>query len=173
MEAQRYRQEHPALHVLVVEHEPAVLSRICGRLLAERCDVSTARGAAGLVERVARIMPDIVLMDVLLPELDSGELERLVDLCRGGTPGLVVHTKMLRPMLRRVLDVRKMFGFIPKTEDDAEFSRQFRDVAERLASELPTQIYVPRAQGPATSGTYAVDGSATPEVDRTQTLKYG
>ena len=65
-------------------------------------------------------------------------------------------------MVRRVLDLRSIFAIIPKSDDDAAFSRLFRDISDRLASEMPTQTFVPRALGIATSGTYAVTPSADP-----------
>ena len=62
---------------------------------------------------------------------------------------------MMKAMLRRVLDVRSVYGFITKGED-AAFVRAYRDIAERLVSDLPTQVFVPRLVGGVSSGTYAV-----------------
>jgi CheY-like chemotaxis protein len=126
-------------------------------VLAEGHDVSTARSGAGLGERVTRLQPDIVLMDVLVPELGAGELARVAARCRGGSePAFVVHTKLLRPMLRRLLDVRDIFGIIPKSEDDADFMHRFRELTDRLTSEMVTETFVPHVLGVAKSGTYAV-----------------
>jgi CheY-like chemotaxis protein len=144
------------LHVLVVEHESAALERTCAQLLAEGVDVSTTRTAAGLVQRVSRFEPDMVLMDVIMPGLDTHELARLAARCLGASPALVVHTKVMKPMLKRVVDVRSIFGFIPKTDDETAFARSFRDIADRFVSEMPTQIFVPRLVGSALSGTFAV-----------------
>jgi len=144
------------LHILLVDSEQAVLTRTAELMLADGYDVSTARVAKGLAERVERIQPDMVVMDVLMPELESGQLAKLSSKCRGGSgPVLVVHTKLLRPTLRRVIDLRDVFGIIPKG-DDTEFLERFRDLAERLSSEMVTETYIPRALGIITSGTYAV-----------------
>lgn len=144
------------LRVLVVEPEPTALARTCAQLLGEGVDVSTARTPAGLVRQVSRIEPDVVLMDVLMPGLDTNELARLAARCLGAKPALVVHTKMLKPMLKRLLDVRAVFGVIPKTGDDAAFLRAFLELTDRLVSEMPTQIFVPRLVGTASSGTFAI-----------------
>ena len=174
VESERKRKQGSSLHVLVVEHEPVVLGRTCARLLAAGCDLSTARVGVGLYDRVQLLAPDLVLMDVVLPGLHGRELSRLVAECKGGaSPALVVHTKLLRPMLRRVLDVRAVFGLLPKTDDDAEFSRLFAELTDRLTSEMPTQVYVPRVGATAMSGTYAVTPTAAPAKAWPRALKYG
>ena len=168
MQPQRQNQ----LHVLLVEHEPDVLNRNSALLLADGYDISTARVADGLSERVTRIQPHLVLMDVLMPGLDTRELAKLAARCRGGSePVLVVHSKLLRPMLKRVIDVRAVFGSIPKSDNDAEFLRQFREVADRLTSEMPTQVFVPRPLSVASSGTYAV--TPQPEAMRGRSQRHG
>jgi CheY-like chemotaxis protein len=168
MQPQRQNQ----LHVLLVEHEPDVLNRNSALLLADGYDISTARVADGLSERVTRIQPHLVLMDVLMPGLDTRELAKLAARCRGGSePVLVVHSKLLRPMLKRVIDVRAVFGLIPKSDNDAEFLRQFRDVADRLTSEMPTQVFVPRPLSVASSGTFAV--TPQPEAMRGRSQRHG
>jgi CheY-like chemotaxis protein len=164
MQPRRNPDQDPSLHVLVVEPDSIALAHTSALLLAEGADISTARSAVGLVDRVTRTMPDLILMDVLMPDMETRELAQLANLCRRGAPALVVHTKVLRPMLRRLLDVRALFGIIPKSGDDAEFLRLYREVTDRLESELPTQIFMPRAAGPVTSGTYAMGGSSTPEA---------
>ncbi len=161
MQSDRKTQQQ-SLHVLIVESDPVALARTTALLLAEGADISTARSAAGLHDRVTRTLPDLVLMDVMMPGLDARELAQLANLCRRGAPALVVHTKLLRAMLRRFLDVRALFGIIPKSDDDAEFVRLYREISDRLASELPTQIFVPRSVGGAMSGTYSVQESDTP-----------
>ncbi len=170
MQSDRKVQQDRTLHVLLVEHEPDLLNRTAELFLSEGCDLSTARSAVGLCDRVARVQPDVVLMDVLMPGLDTRELARLARHCRGGAePVLVVHTKVLKPMLRRILDKREVFGFIPKTDDASDFLRHFREVSDRLASEMPTQVFVPRALGVVMSGTYAV----TPTTPVARTQKHG
>lgn len=153
------RPHNLRFHVLVVDSEPATLGWTCALLLDEGVDVSTARTAAGLVDRVSRIEPDVILMDVLMPGLETNELGRLAARCTGGNPALVVHTKLLKPMLRRVVDLRAVYDFIPKGDDASAFVRSFRDVADRLVSDMPTQVFVPRLVGGVTSGTYAVKKS--------------
>lgn len=141
-------------------------------VLVEGHDVSTARTGAGLGARVERLQPDIVMMDVLLPELEAGELARVASLCRGGSePALVLHTKLLRPMLRRLFDLRNVFGIIPRSESNAELLQRFRELTERFSSEMVTETFVPRLLVTAKSGTYAVTPGPTTGSDHV--LKQG
>ena len=160
MQSERKPGQDSTLHVLVVEPEAATLARTTALLLDEGVDVSTMRTPVGLLDRVSRSEPDVILMDVLIPGLDGKELGRLAARCLGGRPALFVHTKMLKPMLRRVLDVRAVYGVIPKTDKELDFVRAFREHADRLVSEMPTQVFVPRIVGAALSGTYAMTSAA-------------
>jgi CheY-like chemotaxis protein len=165
-------QRNRALHVLLVEHELEIMNRRARLILEEGHDLSTARVAEGLADRVERVQPDLVVMDVLMPQLETSELARLAARCRGGAePVLVVHTKLLRPLLRRFIDVRSVYGLIPKNDDndDGLFMRLFRDFADRLSSEMPTQTFVPRAL--AASGTYPV--TPMPDALRERMNKHG
>jgi CheY-like chemotaxis protein len=162
MQSERKPGHDSPLHVLVIEPEAAALARITALLLDEGVDVSTLRTPVGLLDRVSRLEPDVILMDVLIPGLDGNELGRLAARCLGGRPALFVHTKMLKPMLRRVLDVRAVFGVIPRTDKELDFVRSFREHSDRLVSEMPTQVFVPRIVGSALSGTYAMSPAAGP-----------
>jgi hypothetical protein len=104
-----------------------------------------------------------------MPELEAGELARVVGRCRGGSePAFVVHTKLLRPMLRRVIDVRNVFGIIPKSDREADFVQRFSELVDRFTCEMVTETFVPRVLGVATSGTYAVTPGPSTAHDRVQ-----
>ena len=164
MQSERKPGQDSPLHVLVIEPEATALARTTALLLDEGVDVSTLRTPIELVERVSRIDPDVILMDVLIPGLAGNDLGRLASRCIGGRPALFVHTKMLKPLLRRVLDVRAIYGVIPKTDKELDFVRSFRELSDRLVSEMPTQVFVPRLVGGAMSGTYAVKPEAAAAV---------
>ena len=73
MKSQSRPSENLTLHALVVDADPSSLARTCALLLEEGVDVSTARTPVGLVDRVSRIEPDLVLIDVLMPGLETNE----------------------------------------------------------------------------------------------------
>jgi DNA-binding NarL/FixJ family response regulator len=108
------------------------------------------------MDRVARLQPDVILMDVLMPGLEASELARLAARCMSASPALVVHTRLLKPMVRRVVNARAVYGLIPKSGIDVDFVRGFREVTDRLVSEMPTQVFVPRVSVGGMSGTYAL-----------------
>lgn len=139
------------IHVLVADHDPVGLERTCRRVLAEGCEVSTARKAHGLSERVARLSPDLVLVDVLMPGLHGEELFLLLARCRPPTPpAVVIHTRVMPGLLRTVVDMRDVLGFIRSTVDEREFSEKFRTIARRL--QMPR---VDLRRAPSRSGTHA------------------
>lgn len=149
-----FDKEHGAsLHVLVVDEDFAVTRNICGRLLAHGYEVSTSRQARGLRQTIARVQPDLVLVDVLMPDLNGGELKALLaQYPATGTPAVILHSAVPAAALRRMVDVRNALGVVKKTLDDVEFLLAFKSVVDR---------YLTRKQGGvrpahAMSGTHRI-----------------
>jgi two-component system, OmpR family, KDP operon response regulator KdpE len=71
-------RQTPMTRVLVVDDEPSILRALKINLSAREYDVSTAAdGTSGLVA-VARDRPDVIILDLGLPDMDGGDvLERL------------------------------------------------------------------------------------------------
>ncbi|HTU62798.1 MAG TPA: response regulator [Polyangiales bacterium] len=160
-----------ALHVLVVEHDPEILSRTCARVIAEGCEVSTRRVPRGLPALVESLRPDLILLDVLTPGLDGQELFVLLARCRPSSlPAVVLHSKLSNQMLRTVLDLEDVLGVIQKTESDQEFSERFRSLVELLASGQRQNSLMPRTWLPATSGTHRI-GAVVAEPDLSATVQ--
>ncbi|WP_448059615.1 response regulator transcription factor [Cellulomonas hominis] len=67
----------PAL-VLVVEDEPAIATAVAHRLAAEGWRVHTVGDGIGGVEAAARLQPDVVVLDVMLPGIDGLEVCRRI-----------------------------------------------------------------------------------------------
>ncbi|HEX9259215.1 MAG TPA: response regulator transcription factor [Acidimicrobiales bacterium] len=64
--------------ILVVDDEPAILRALKAGLQARGYDVSTASGGIDAVARIASEAPDVVVLDLGLPDLDGLEvLERV------------------------------------------------------------------------------------------------
>jgi CheY-like chemotaxis protein len=130
--------EHSGLHVLVVDEDPAVLRNVCGRLLAHGYEVSTSRQARGLRQAILRLLPDLVLVDVLMPDLNGGELVRLLaEFPASGAPALVLHSAVPPKALARMVDVRDALGVVKKTHDDVEFFLAFDTVLDRFRARKP------------------------------------
>jgi len=102
----RHRPEQAGCAVLVVEDDPASRQLVRELLAREGCTVrEAADGRAGLVE-VARSRPDLIVLDLLMPELDGfgfvAELRRNPDW--RAIPIVVVTAKDVTPEDRRRLN---------------------------------------------------------------------
>ncbi|QTE30312.1 response regulator transcription factor [Pengzhenrongella sicca] len=64
--------------VLVVEDEPAIASAIARRLAAEGWSVEVAADGLAGVAAAARLRPDLVVLDVMLPGIDGLEVCRRI-----------------------------------------------------------------------------------------------
>jgi DNA-binding response OmpR family regulator len=73
--------------VLVVEDDAAIRQGVVGALRFAGHSVTEAAGAAGVLEEVRRRAPDLVLLDVMLPDGDGFELLSAI---RGAAPRLPV-----------------------------------------------------------------------------------
>ncbi|MEO5853901.1 MAG: response regulator transcription factor [Nocardioides sp.] len=68
----------PRRRILVVEDEPVINDSVTRRLVTEGYDVSQAWDGPGAVEAAARTVPDLVLLDVMLPGFDGLEVCRRI-----------------------------------------------------------------------------------------------
>lgn len=142
------------LHVLVVDEDPSVLRTVCGRLLAHGYEVSTCRQAHGLHHVISRLQPSLIIIDVLMPDLNAGELRSL--LARypaGGTPAMILHSVVPVRALRRMVDVRDALGVVKKTTDDVEFFMAFNGMVDRF---LSGAVGLEGRPEPAMSGTHRI-----------------
>ncbi len=64
--------------VLVVEDEPAIASAVAHRMRAEGWQVETAADGLSGVAAAARLHPDVIVLDVMLPGMDGLEVCRRV-----------------------------------------------------------------------------------------------
>lgn len=64
--------------VLVVEDEPAIATAVARRLSAEGWQVETVGDGLQAVETAARLNPDVVVLDVMLPGIDGLEVCRRI-----------------------------------------------------------------------------------------------
>lgn len=93
----------PLATVLVVDDQPANLQLVGSQLAAAGFDVMPARSGAQALARIAARMPDLVLLDLLMPEMDGFELlERLrADPRLAALPVIVLTALQERELLVR------------------------------------------------------------------------
>ncbi|MCK5305775.1 MAG: response regulator, partial [Candidatus Omnitrophica bacterium] len=57
--------------VLLVDDEPDYLKIIKRRLEANNYQVTTATNGRESIEQAKKVLPDIIIMDIMMPELDG------------------------------------------------------------------------------------------------------
>ena len=90
----RRRGEMPSrgARILVVDDEPEIIEAVRRHLAAHGYDVSTTASGAAALAAVAQRPPDVILLDLGLPDMDGLEVVRRVRE-RGPTPIIVVSAR--------------------------------------------------------------------------------
>ncbi len=103
------------LRILVVDDEPTILATLAPLLRSRGYDVSTAMTGRGAIESIERDTPDLMVLDLGLPDMDGVEVTRLVRDGRS-TPIVVLSARGAEGDKVRALDagaddyVTKPFG---------------------------------------------------------------
>ena len=84
--------------VLLVDDEPAIVAVLSTTLRAHGCAVRTAASAQDAMLALAEEVPDVMLLDINLPDLTGWELlRRLAPRDRERVPGIVFSASPLAP----------------------------------------------------------------------------
>lgn len=150
-ELERFLREHemevpPELaertqsRILIVDDDPDV-SRILAQMLQRSglaCQVETAAGGVGACARVPQFRPDLIVLDLIMPELDGAELCRAVRSCAEfkNTRFLVVTGAPNHPRLKDALDAGAD-GWMAKPVAYADFIARVREVLRLLPVPMP------------------------------------
>jgi DNA-binding response OmpR family regulator len=96
---------HPE-RVLIAEDEPNIVTSLEFLLSGAGYEVAIAHDGAEAIDRAMALRPDLVVLDVMLPEIDGFEVCKRLR----GHPGLA-HTRILMLTARgRETEVRKGLG---------------------------------------------------------------
>jgi two-component system, OmpR family, KDP operon response regulator KdpE len=69
---------HDATRVLLVEDDPNIIDLVRSNLVVRGFEVESLTTGAGVADRLAADQPDIVLLDLMLPEVDGFEVCRAI-----------------------------------------------------------------------------------------------
>ena len=69
---------HDATRVLLVEDDPNIIDLVRSNLVVRGFEVDSLTTGAGVADRLAADQPDIVLLDLMLPEVDGFEVCRAI-----------------------------------------------------------------------------------------------
>ncbi|QDL91846.1 response regulator [Paroceanicella profunda] len=64
--------------VLIIEDEPNIIESLAWLLGREGFDVTSEQDGAAALDRIAREAPDLVILDVMLPQCDGFEILRAI-----------------------------------------------------------------------------------------------
>lgn len=61
-------------HVLIAEDEPNIVESLSFILSREGCEVTAVFDGQAVVDKIATLRPDLVILDVMLPKMDGFEV---------------------------------------------------------------------------------------------------
>jgi DNA-binding response OmpR family regulator len=138
-------------HVLVVDDEPMVLEVLARYLEADGFAVTTAGDGAAALERFAERVPDLVLLDLMLPRIDGFEvLERM----RGSARVPVIM------ITARGEETDRVVGLDLGADDYVTKPFSPKEVVARVRAVLRRSGEAPVAIEPMVFGALAIDPAA-------------
>ena len=134
--------------VLIVDDEPSILATTAPLLRARGYEVSTAMSAAACLESVERVGPDVIILDLGLPDMDGVELCRLLRDGRS-TPIIVLSARGEEPDKVKALDAGAD-DYVTKPFGAEELLARLRVALRRIES-------APASAGPIVRGDLIID----------------
>jgi two-component system, cell cycle response regulator len=118
--------------VLVVDDDPLILELLSAVLCGDEFEVSTAAGGAEAIAAVRRSGPDVVVCDVMMPEVDGLEVCRRLR-SSPGTVGLPVILLSARqgPEDRRAGEAAGCDVYLAKPFRPLQLIDAIRELADR------------------------------------------
>src|SRR6476660_4235795 len=146
------------VRILVVDDEPNILATLAPLLRSRGYEVSTAMTGRGAVEAVERENPDLMVLDLGLPDMDGVEVTRLV---RDGrtTPIVVLSARGTEGDKVRALDAGAD-DYVTKPFGSEELLARIRVALRRAAAAAPPD-------GQRVTGDLVID------LDRNRVLRDG
>ena len=106
--------------ILVIDDEEYLVKLLKSRLLINRFDVVTAANGKEGLEAVVREKPDLIILDVLMPEMNGAEFLRELksnpELAR--TPVIVISAQ---PETQKLFNPSDIQAFVQKPFDPEDF----------------------------------------------------
>ena len=137
-----------AARVLVVDDEPSILATMAPLLRSRGYEVSTAMSAKAALESVERLDPDLVVLDLGLPDMDGVEVCRLLRDGRS-TPIIVLSARGAESDKVAALDAGAD-DYVTKPFGAEELLARVRVALRRLDATPPTA-------GPIVCGDLVID----------------
>ena len=135
--------------LLLVDDDPAHLDVLAERLTGDGFEVAQAGSGAEALERLDKAWPDLVILDLMMPEMDGQTLARRIK-SRADIPILVLSAVVAADS-KADLIAQFAEDYVTKPYDYAELAARIRRVLRRLQDQIPVEklalgdlILVPR-----------------------------
>jgi len=149
---QKYECIRPPCPILIVEDDEAMRSMLVRRLEKEKWTVIEAANGRTALEQMREIRPELILLDLMMPEMDGFQFLDEVRKCEGwrGIPVIVVTAKELTPE-----DRQRLNGSVEKILQKGAYSRdeligEVRHlIITSIRGQRSTAKAIPVGEGPA------------------------
>src|ERR1700690_2121368 len=116
--------------LLLVDDDPAHLEALAERLSGDGFDVTRAAGGAEALERLDEAWPDLVILDLMMPEMDG---QTLADI------PILVLSAVAAADSKADLIAHFAEDYVTKPYDYAELVARIRRVLRRLQDQIPVE----------------------------------
>lgn len=121
-------------HILLVDDEKHLLVSLRDYLTFEHFTVTTARSGEEALERLERITPDLIVLDISMPGIGGmGFLKRISS--PDGKPRYPVLVLTARSMLADFFQEMAVDGFVAKPCDEEELTAMIRSILAKRQNE--------------------------------------
>jgi two-component system KDP operon response regulator KdpE len=135
--------------LLLVDDDPAHLEALAERLATDSFEVARARSGVEALKCLDEAWPDLVILDLMMPEMDGQALARRIK-SRADIP-IVVLSAIVAVDSKADLIAHFAEDYVTKPYDYAELAARIRRVLRRLQDQIPVEelalgdlILVPR-----------------------------
>jgi DNA-binding response OmpR family regulator len=125
--------EQPA-SVLIVDDNPQVLGMVARLLRAHGMRVTTSSTSLGVSNLVRRLQPDVVLLDVNIPELRGDALLSVARRSALPKTQFVLYSSCDEAELRSLAAQSHADGWLPKSAEGAQVVEYLTDIVRRRKS---------------------------------------
>ena len=123
--------------LLLVDDDPVHLEALAERLSADGFDVTRAAGGAEALERLDAAWPDLVILDLMMPEMDGQTLAARIK-SRADIPILVLSAVAAADSKANLI-AHFAEDYVTKPYDYAELVARIRRVLRRLQDQIPVE----------------------------------
>jgi two-component system, OmpR family, response regulator VicR len=126
----------PPLRVVCIEDEPEMIDLVRLILVRKGCDVIGASGGEEGLQTIRRLKPDLVLLDLMMPDIDGWEVYQRIkaDPELAHIPVIVVTARAQSIDRMLGLQIAKVDDYITKPFGPTELLRSIEKVLARTTS---------------------------------------